>query len=119
MVKPSNNVSIVFLERKLLDTIYITDEDLEEEEKARISSRFDKFLVLLQHTVSFVNRSRRASLAPGAGEGEGAGAGLSHENMEYFWLYLRMMFYCKRWRAKIGKKIQAAIISDNEELKNS
>ena len=30
MVKPSNNVSIVFLERKLLDTIYITDEDLEE-----------------------------------------------------------------------------------------
>ena len=101
----------VFSERKILDTIYVTEENLEpepqepqaEEQKKEIekSTGFYNFMNLLQKTVSFVSNSRRSSLVAGGGEGSSE---LSAGNIGYFWLYIKTLFYCKRWRAKIGQK---------------
>lgn len=106
----------ILIERKLLDTIYVTDENLEpepkenqaEEKKKEIekSSGFYNFMNLLQKTVSFVSNSRRSSLVAAGGE---ESLGLSTGNIGYFWLYVKTLFYCKRWRAKIGQKAKHGI----------
>ena len=101
----------------------MTDETLEaeeisqEEEKKR-SSGFYKFMILLQNTVSFINSSR-PSLAAEDGE---ENSEISPGNIGYFWLYLKTLFYCKRWRAKIGQEtkhdMMTAIVSNKYKVTN-
>ena len=76
------------------------DEKKKEIEK---STGFYNFMSLLQKTVSFVSNSRRSSLVSAGGEEDLA---LSSGNIGYFWLYIKTLFYCKRWRAKIGQQIK-------------
>ena len=94
-------------------------EKISQEEEKKRSSGFYKFMILLQNTVSFINSARRPSLAAEGGE---ENSEISPGNIGYFWLYLKTLFYCKRWRAKIGQEtkhdMMTAIVSNKYKVTN-
>ena len=81
--------------------MYVTDDNDKKEKKR--SSGFYKFMILLQTTASFVSKSQQSShVAEGGEERSGLSAWDSWGPWGYFWLYIKTLSFCKRWRAKIG-----------------
>ena len=92
--------------------------DADEEEKSKINSGFSKFLGLLQNTSGFLRKLSLAATETGDREEEE----LTVNNLENFWLYLRVKIYGKRWRTatlKGGHKRAEAAEADSSKLQDS